>query len=361
MPKAKKTKSGSWKVRVLDHEEIIYDENGSPVRRPDGKIKKKQYFKAFTSTDPSPAGRRAVEKMASNWLSDRESGMQIQDLTVKDAIAKYIDLKKDILSPATINGYRTLQRTAYDQISNLRLDRIKDTELQAWINQFSAKHAPKTTRNAWGLFTAVCDTYAPGRRFSVTLPMKKPAELYVPSDADIKNLLETIKGTELEKAVLLAAFGCMRRGEICGLTAEDLRGNTVTINKSKVKTEKGYIIKSPKTTSSYRSVELPGFVIQKFSDVSGQLVKLSPNKITEYFHKAVISSGVPNFRFHDLRHYSASIMHAIGIPDQYIMDRGGWKSDKVLKSVYRNVISDEKKKFTDKINAHFDDLEKDLT
>lgn len=171
---------------MLDHEEIVYDENGGPVRRPDRKVKKKQYFKAFTSTDPSPAGRRAVEKMASDWLSDRESGMQIQDLTVKEAIAKYIDLKKDILSPTTINGYRTLQRTAYDQISSLRIDRIKDTELQAWINQFSAKHAPKTTRNAWGLFTAVCDTYAPGKRFSVTLPMKKPAELYVQSDADMK-------------------------------------------------------------------------------------------------------------------------------------------------------------------------------
>ena len=45
MPKAKKTKSGSWKVRVRDHEEIVYDENGKPVRRPDGKVKKKQFFK----------------------------------------------------------------------------------------------------------------------------------------------------------------------------------------------------------------------------------------------------------------------------------------------------------------------------
>ena len=56
------------------------------------------------------------------------------------------------------------------------------------------------------------------------------------------------------------------------------------------------------------------------------------------------------FRFHDLRHYSASIMHAIGILDQYIMARGGWKTDTVLKAVYRNVINDEQKKFTDKIN-----------
>ena len=66
------------------------------------------------------------------------------------------------------------------------------------------------------------------------------------------------------------------------------------------------------------------------------------------------------FRFHDLRHYSASIMHAIGILDQYIMARGGWKTDTVLKAVYRNVINDEQKKFTDKINSNFTTMQHEM-
>lgn len=356
MPKAKKTKSGSWKVRVLDHEEIVYDANGEPERKANGKIKKKQYFRAFTSTDPSPAGRRAVEKLAADWLADREDHLPIQRLTVKEAIAGYLDLKKDILSPSTLRGYRTLARNAYAPLNNLLIDSLKKPQLQAWVNTFSVDHSPKTVRNAWGFLTAVLDLYMPDRHITVTMPMPKPADLYVPSDTDIQKLLAHIKGTELEKAVLLAAFGCMRRGEVCGLTADDLHGNIITINKSMVQTENGYVVKSPKTTSSYRTVELPVFVTEKFVGVTGQLVKLSPNKVTEHFRKAVKDSGIHPCRFHDLRHYSASIMHAIGIPDQYIMDRGGWKSDKVLKSVYRNVISDEKKRFTDKINAHFDSI-----
>ena len=32
----------------------------------------------------------------------------------------------------------------------------------------------------------------------------------------------------------------------------------------------------------------------------------------------------------------------IGVPDQYIMQRGGWSSDNVMKSVYRNVIDLER-------------------
>ena len=49
-------------------------------------------------------------------------------------------------------------------------------------------------------------------------------------------------------------------------------------------------------------------------------------------------------------------MHAIGVPDQYIMQRGGWTSDNVMKAVYRNVIDLEKEKQTKKINDHFRSL-----
>ncbi|MBR0090420.1 MAG: site-specific integrase, partial [Lachnospiraceae bacterium] len=58
-------------------------------------------------------------------------------------------------------------------------------------------------------------------------------------------------------------------------------------------------------------------------------------------------------RFHDLRHYSASILHAIGVPDQYIMERGGWSDDRVLKAVYRNTLDDQSKAFTKKANDYF--------
>lgn len=56
--------------------------------------------------------------------------------------------------------------------------------------------------------------------------------------------------------------------------------------------------------------------------IDGRLIKATPDQITHRFLRAIKSSGLPPFRFHDLRHYAASIMHAIGVPDQYIMQRG---------------------------------------
>ena len=118
----------------------------------------------------------------------------------------------------------------------------------------------------------------------------------------------------------------------------------------------GMVTKSPKTLSSNRTVEYPKFVIDKFKGIEGPLVRMHPEDISKNFGKALQKAGLPHFRFHDLRHYSASIMHAIGIPDHYIMARGGWKTDNVLKAVYRNVITDEQVKFVSKLNEHFTDL-----
>ena len=49
-------------------------------------------------------------------------------------------------------------------------------------------------------------------------------------------------------------------------------------------------------------------------------------------------AGIPHFDFHDLRHYCASVQHALGVPDAYIMQRGGWGNDRVLKEVYRHAL-----------------------
>ena len=33
--------------------------------------------------------------------------------------------------------------------------------------------------------------------------------------------------------------------------------------------------------------------------------------------------------------------HSLGIPDSYVMKSGGWKSDHVLKAVYRHAMRDK--------------------
>ena len=63
-------------------------------------------------------------------------------------------------------------------------------------------------------------------------------------------------------------------------------------------------------------------------------------------------AGIPHFRFHDLRHYCASVQHALGVPDAYIMQRGGWGN--MIKEVYRHALKDKVSEMDDKANNYFD-------
>ena len=63
-----------------------------------------------------------------------------------------------------------------------------------------------------------------------------------------------------------------------------------------------------------------------------------------------------DFTLHSLRHYYVSIAHVLGIPDAYVMKMGGWKTDHVMKRVYRTTLSDVEKQEQEKINAHFSEL-----
>ena len=46
-------------------------------------------------------------------------------------------------------------------------------------------------------------------------------------------------------------------------------------------------------------------------------------------------------------------MHANNIPTQYIMERGGWKSERTLNRIYRNSLDDYTKKYNEMTNDFY--------
>ena len=333
------TKSGRYRVQ-----QAYYDDEGN--RR----------VKSFTADTYEDAKLKA-----SLWKKNNNNAGRIMRIKAADAVEKYIDTKRSVLSPATVRGYMTMYNTHIkdNPIGRIPLDQLTTMQVQIWVSTMASLLTPKSVRNIYMLFNSAVTMFDPKISFSVTLPPRKKSEGYCPSDADIKLLIDKIREdygekSDLEIAVMLAAFGTLRRGEICALESDDVSDTSIHVRRSMVRGEYGtWIVKDPKTLDSNRVVELPAFVMDLLKAKTGRIIDKNPDGITHAFARVVQESGLPHFRFHDLRHYSASIMHAIGVPDQYIMARGGWSSDNVMKTVYRNVIDIEKERQTRKINKYF--------
>lgn len=364
MPTARKLPSGSWRCLVFSHNEPVFDKKGRPVIDPKtGKQKEKRIYESFTCDDPGRAGKRTAEAMAAQFAATREKrNLPASHLTFGEALDRYIEERSQILSPASIRKYRSMQRNCMKPLENYRMREITQDIIQAEINAASLKLAPKTIRDMNGLITAVMNRYCPDIRLQIVLPKKLRADIYVPTEKEIKRLLQEISGTIMEVPVLLAAFGAMRRGEICALNNEtDLTGNTFHISRTMVLNDKSeWIVKAPKSYAGDRYVTVPGFAADKFRALPGNTVGLTPNDITNRFKTILKRAGLPHFRFHDLRHYNASIQHALGIPDAYIMQSGGWGNDSVLKEVYRHALPEVQKKMENKALKYFEKMQHEM-
>lgn len=342
MAKAKKTSSGRWRALVYNYT----DDLG------------KRHYKSFTADTKKEAEILAAQYQLARQ-EEEEDEKKAADLTYREALVRYIEDRESVLSPATVREYKRSIDSGFDALKNKPLSRITQKDIQRAVNLEARTHSPKTVRNMHGLLTAVLGVYRPDFQVRTDLPKKVRPDLYIPSDEEFKAVLQYTAehDPQLELAILLAAFGPMRRSEICALRSSDISGNVIHVKRALVMDQdKKWVLKTPKSYAGDRFISYPDQVIEKLSGISGQIITLTPAMITDRFRKALKRAGVQHFRFHDLRHYSASIQHALGVPDAYIMQRGGWGNDAVLKGIYRHALEEQERKQTEKINSYFSNL-----
>lgn len=328
----------------------------------------KYHYKRFTGHS-NTSEQKALEdakRQAERWKALHETPVYDTGLKLSKAYEGYISMKEHILSPSTIRGYEQLKRNNLQMLMPMRVSDITQQDVQRAINEEAKTHSPKSLRNMHGLLVAVLKMYRPDLVLHTTLPSRMPAELHVPDNKEIEKLLSYLKDAkpELFKAVLLAAFGSLRRSEIAALTADDIDGDVVHVCKAMVPDKSHHYTVKEKTKSEAgtRDITLPAAVAAYLvpADESGRIVAMTPHKITKNFSLALDRADIQHFRFHDLRHYQASILHAMGIPDKYIMERGGWKTDSTLKNIYQHTMSDKRKKVENQICDYFSDTFKNL-
>lgn len=339
MPTPKRLPSGRWRVRVY----IGTDEKG------------KQIVRSITADTKKEAAYNAAEFM----FRLRRHEEQPLSITVGEAINRYIDSNTNILAPDTIREYRSIRKNRLQTLMSVRLDRLTQEKITRAVNIDAVRLSPKTVKNAHGLLSAALNVYYPNFTLKTTLPKKRKYERYIPTDADIAVLLHEARGTDIYLPILLSATLSLRRSEVCGLlwTDVDLKAGKITIRRAVVINDRsGWVTKDPKTYDSYRKLSIPQVLadeLAKQKGETGSVVDLNPGQVSNRFRRLLSRLEIPPFRFHDLRHYNASVMLALKLPDKYAMARGGWADINTLKKIYQHIDAEKQSAYDPVLNDYF--------
>lgn len=343
MAKAKKLKSGNWRCLVYSHTD------------PDGKKK----YESFTAPT-----KKEAEYMAAEFAVDRTRANDSRKWTLGEAIDHYIELKRPVLSPSSIYRYEMIRKRSFQSIMAIPIAKITSNMLQQAVNEEMTRTplnrkgsvSPKTVQIEYGLVASTLKRYCPGRVFHVDLPKKARRIRSLPLPAEI---YEAVKGTDIELPVLLAMWLSFTMSEIRGLTkSKSIDGDYITIKEVLVSVggvdERKEIAKEITRNRRHR---MPGRIQELINEVDGDvIVDLSPKALLYRFRKQMKLHGIEEMTFHDLRHVNASLMAMLRIPDKYAQERGGWKTDHIMKSVYTETFSEERQRVDNLIDSYFENI-----
>lgn len=330
MEKAIKLPSGNYRIRVS-----YKDDNGNTKR------------KSITAYS-----KKECETMAIQFREQKNRPES--EKTLRAALTEYIKLKENVLSPTTIQGYEMILKHRFKDIMDLKLSDLNDKNIQQSIN--SMQLAPKTIINSYGLLRSVLRHY--NIDSNITLPRKVKHLRELPSVSDIVTI---VKDTNIELPVLLSLWLSLRMSEIRGLRKSDLKGNRLYIQNSIVTVNNCTVEKeATKTYDSTRVHIVPDYLLklieQQADNGSDYIVPLTNNQLYKRFARLLQRNNIPHMSFHDLRHMNASVMLSLGISDKLAMERGGWSTPSVLKSVYQHTFSSDRTQADAVINDYFNAL-----
>jgi integrase len=189
------------------------------------------------------------------------------------------------------------------------------------------------------------------------------AEMKVWSAKELKMFLTSQQTSRLYPLWLTLATTGMRRGEILGLTWEDvdLEARRVSIRKTRVML--GYVthVSEPKTRRGRRMIALDPATASslkeqrhrqrkerlaaggKWKDTGHLFTRedgepYHPERVSKLFRRAAAQAGLPRIRLHDLRHTYATLALAAGIHPKVVSERLGHASIAITLDTYSHAV-----------------------
>ena len=315
VPKPNRREDGTWTARIMVAGERV---------RVDGNSEEEYYQKAKATK----AGLLEMKKAAPR-------------ITLGTAIDNYINDNDAVLSPSTINGYKSCRRTRFKAYMGEDVEQIN---YQRMINEECNKVSPKTVHNAFRLVTASLK-HASIPIPEVNLPQKRKTERPWLDYQQISILLDKCKGKPYELGILLGLHG-LRRSEMLHLDADDVdtKSGIIHVHGASVMGDGNKLVDkgANKTTASTRDVHI---VIPRLNDVidgkQGRLLQTNPTTLYGLINKLCEKNGLPQVGVHGLRHSFASLAYHLGWSELTTMREGGWSNPDTVHRIYTHLAAQD--------------------
>lgn len=281
------------------------------------------------------------------------------EMTLRDAMEKYIDDHRPVLSPETTRGYGIIMRNRFQSYADMKISAIKDW--QALVNAESAKLSPKTVENSVRFLRSAL------KHSGFVLPPVKlpqvpePDTPYLDTD-EVKRFVECAKGDSLEIPILLALHS-LRSSEISGLDWKDidLKKGLIHVRGARVRDEHNKFVDKDTNKNSTSSRDIPIIIPQLAAACtaadgkSGKVMTCAPNTLYRRINRICRDAGLPEVGVHGLRRTFVSLCAYRNVPEDATMRIGGWSDPKVMHEHYAKFSDKAVREMASPVTSYFKD------
>jgi len=377
------------------------DGAGSIRQRPD-----LRWEARFTYTDELGQKRRRsiygdtqkeVQKQLNAALKavDDNTYHEAKRYTISEWMDEWVKTYCVDLKPMTISGYKQ-KINAYirPRLGKVPLRSLSNVQVQRFYNILSAGDdkqkplSPKSVQNVHGILHKAMEQAIAARLISVNpcdhvkLPKPKKAPLKPLMDDSITAFLEAIKGDEYETLYFLDLFSGLRQSEILGLSWDDIDMDNGLIHvcrqlqRSYETKPASYFFLDETKNGKDRIAAIAPSVVKALKEQQRKQAEwrlaagsawsnpcnlvftdelgghLKHHNVYGHFKKIVASIGMPETRFHDLRHSYAINALQNGDSPKNVCDQLGHYSTAFTMDTYAATSNTMRKESQDRMEQY---------
>lgn len=351
--------------------------------------KRQRLFLKFQGT------RQEAEKFKTQKLYEVDKNILIKPQKQKfaDFLDYWIDIETNSLKESTVEEYKHyIDRHIKPALGNINIQELKPKQLQDFYHKElkngrldgTGGISKKTLQNIHRIIHRALQSALKWEMVNknvadnVELPQPQKYNASVYTAEELIKLITRVRKTDIYIPVMITIYTGMRRGEVLGLTWNniDLENKIIYIDKQLQTLKSGTKLVKPKTENSIRKIDISDTLVEilkrhrleqnKYKMQLGKAYEnninavctypsgklFNPKRFSNKFAKFLSDNDLPKCRFHDLRHTHASLLLKDGVKDELVSSRLGHKSVSITKNIYRHIYKEEEQN----VASEFDKL-----